>query len=332
MKLLKSCPLLFLTAVISIILSGATFALKDSVYSDFVEGFDSAKLPLFSVMMRGFSDGIYPWEVYTKQAASEEVVKEPPVEETTVAEKTQEPEVTGETTGEGTETGNDISGNSDVSGNDVPGDSEEEEEEEVYEFQEVDDDYFEDALFIGDSRTVGLSEYVEALDTRATFYAKVSLTIYRVMDKPFLKNEAGKKITVEEALSDNQFKKIYIMLGLNEMGTGNVDTFTQAYAEVINRIRELQPDAIIYIQGIMHVTADKSDVDKHFNNPNINERNEAIAQLADNENIFYIDMNESVDDEDGNLMKELSFDDVHLRASAYERWHKYLLQHAIVKD
>ncbi|MBR4831095.1 MAG: hypothetical protein IKZ97_00540 [Butyrivibrio sp.] len=234
MKLLKSCPLLFLTAVISIILSGATFALKDSVYSDFVEGFDSAKLPLFSVMMRGFSDGIYPWEVYTKQAASEEVVKEPPVEETTVAEKTQEPEVTAETTGEGTETGNDISGNSDVSGNDVPGDYE---EEEVYEFQEVDDDYFEDALFIGDSRTVGLSEYVEALDTRATFYAKVSLTIYRVMDKPFLKNEAGKKITVEEALSDNQFKKIYIMLGLNEMGTGNVDNFTQAYAEVIKSIR-----------------------------------------------------------------------------------------------
>ena len=89
---------------------------------------------------------------------------------------------------------------------------------------------------------------------------------------------------------------------------------------------------IIYIQGIMHVTADKSDVDKHFNNPNINERNEAISQLADNKTIFYIDMNESVDDEEGNLLKELSFDDVHLKASAYERWHQYLLQHAIVKE
>ena len=323
MKLIRTCPLLFLTAVVSIILSGVTFALRNDVYSTYAEGFDSAKLPLFSVMMRGISDGVYPWEEIYEMATTGNVDRSvaAPDEGGAVDEEVTAP------TPENTVSGNDISGNSDVSGNDVSGNS----GEEIYEFREVDDDYFNDALFIGDSRTVGLSEYVEALDTRATFYAKVSLTIYSVMDKPFLKTEDGKK-TVEEALSENEFKKIYIMLGLNEMGTGNVNTFTQAYADVICRIRELQPDAIIYIQGIMHVTADKSDVDKHFNNPNINERNEAISQLADNKTIFYIDMNESVDDEEGNLLKELSFDDVHLKASAYERWHQYLLQHAIVKE
>jgi lysophospholipase L1-like esterase len=121
------------------------------------------------------------------------------------------------------------------------------------------------------------------------------------------------------------------MLGLNEIGTGDTEYFFNAYKEVIDRIMELQPDAIIYIQGIMHVTAEKANGDKNFNNEKINERNEAIAQLADQKKIFYIDMNEAVDDEDGNLDKSLSFDGVHLKASSYERWYEFLLHNAIVR-
>ena len=121
------------------------------------------------------------------------------------------------------------------------------------------------------------------------------------------------------------------MLGLNEIGTGDNEYFKNAYAEVINKIRELQPDAIIYIQGIMHVAAAKSRVDKNFNNEKINSRNASLAELADNKTIFFIDMNESVDDEEGNLDSTLSSDDVHLKASAYERWHEFLLHNAIVR-
>ena len=204
------------------------------------------------------------------------------------------------------------------------------EEDRVYEFTEVDDDYFCDALFIGDSRTVGLSEYVEELDTRATFYSKVSLTIYTCMDKEFIETDEG-KISVDQALRENSFNKIYIMLGINEIGTGDTQYFKDGYAEVIGRIRELQPDAIIYIQGIMHVTAHKSDHDRYFNNNIINERNAAIAELANQKDIFYIDMNEVVDDGNGNLDSTLTFDDVHLKASSYERWHEFLLHNAIVR-
>ena len=205
--------------------------------------------------------------------------------------------------------------------------------ENGYVIGEVEEDYFADALFIGDSRTVGLSEYCEGLDEQAMFYAKVSLSIYSVLENDFLKDEEGKKMTVEEALEkDEPYGKIYIMLGLNELGTGTTETFVAKYAEVIARIRELQPDATIYIQSIMHVTENKSSKDKIFNNERINERNEALSQLANNVDIFYLDMNEAVDDENGNMLEELSTDDIHLKASSYERWHQYLLQHAIVKD
>ncbi len=278
---------------------------------------------------------------------------------------------------------------------------------EVYVLSEVDDDYFCDALFIGDSRTVGLSEYCPELMERATFYAKISMTIYdfdkkEIIEVPVLtdeeaqeradsqatdeenatgtdeganadsadgsagetgdveptggagaaegtdastpeenqtdagENTAGdlpltEKVTIEEALSRQQFGKIYIMLGLNELGSGTPETFAENYGNVVNRIRELQPDAQIYIQGIMHVTAAKSSKDKLFKNETINERNAAIAELADNQHVFYINMNEATDDEEGALTQDLSFDNIHLKAKSYALWYDYLKTHAYIK-
>lgn len=310
----KKSPLLIGVVVFTILISGISFGLKDTVYQEYSISM-GADTPILSLFFKGIYDGVFPWSSAPSEEPEEVVVVEDVVEEPAeVVEEPVEEPVT------------DVSAN-DVSGNDISGNS----EDITYEFTEVTDDYFSDALFIGDSRTVGLSEYCEELDSRATFYSKVSLTIYTAMNKEFVKTEDGRKITVDQALSEHQFAKIYIMLGLNEIGTGNTEYFCNKYKEVLDRIRELQPDAIIYIQGIMHVTAHKSDNDKHFNNANINERNEALSKFADNKTIFYIDMNEAVDDENGNLLSELSFDDVHLKASSYERWHQYLLQHAIVK-
>ncbi|WP_049946325.1 GDSL-type esterase/lipase family protein [Butyrivibrio sp. WCD2001] len=210
----------------------------------------------------------------------------------------------------------------------------------------VPDSYFDDALFIGDSRTVGLSEYCPELDERATFYAKVSLTIYGFNKKPFVtarvvppegyegseEDLPTEKVTVEEALTRKQFAKIYIMLGLNELGSGTAESFAADYGAVVSRIRELQPDAIIYIQGIMHVTHKKSESDRVFKNSTINARNEALSTLADGEHVFYIDMNSATDDEHGALGQDLSFDNVHLKAKSYALWYDYLKKHAYVNE
>lgn len=72
----------------------------------------------------------------------------------------------------------------------------------------------------------------------------------------------------------------------------------EKYTEVIDRLRELAPDAKIFIQGIMRVSGKKHSSDAIFNNNNINARNNAIATLADNQQIFYIDVNEAVCDEE----------------------------------
>ena len=336
MKLLKTCPILIGIAVITIALTIVSYVYEDSTYADYAEDFDNAEIPHFALVFKGATDGVFPWvgvmtsgENDPDNGMDDELAAGIDVSTDTNDVPVTEDNGNAEISADGqSDTNLSVSDNSSfddmemISENDA---------DRTYEFQPVDEDYFTDALFIGDSRTVGLSEYCEPLDTRATFYAQVSLTIYKVMDKPIVKS-GNDKISLEQALTENHFNKIYIMLGLNEIGTGTAESFAEEYANVVNRIRELQPDAIIFIQGIMHVTEHKSSTDKYFNNDNINRRNEELAKLADNKTVFYMDMNEAVDDENGNLIKELSFDDVHLKASSYERWYQFLLEHGIVKE
>jgi lysophospholipase L1-like esterase len=119
------------------------------------------------------------------------------------------------------------------------------------------------------------------------------------------------------------------MIGINEMGTGDVDYFMEHYEAAVARIRQLQPDAIIYLQGSMHVTNERSAEGDYINNEGIIARNERIAQLADNKTVFYLDVNSVVCDESGGLNPAYTFDGVHLYAQYIHIWTEYLMEHAI---
>ena len=150
-------------------------------------------------------------------------------------------------------------------------------------YHTVDDSYFDDAVFIGDSRTVGMYEY-GGLEETSTFYASTGLTIYKMFDSKIVAVPGQKKkITVEEALSEKQFAKIYLMIGINEMGTGTVESFMKAYGEAVQHLQQLQPDAVIYLQAIMKVTTERSGQGDYITNEGIEARNEEIAKLADDE-------------------------------------------------
>lgn len=195
----------------------------------------------------------------------------------------------------------------------------------TYDFTTVDESYFDDALFIGDSRIVGLRDYTD-LTEHADFMCETSLTIYKVLGE-----NLDKKGTVENALSNKDYGKIYITVGINELGRGKTEDYLKQYKEVVRTIRELSPNSIIYVQGVMKVSATKNESDVIFNNSNINARNNAIATLADNKHIFYIDVNEVVCDEEGNLKAEYTFDSIHVLGSYNQLIQQFLMEHGVVK-
>lgn len=205
--------------------------------------------------------------------------------------------------------------------------SEELSKEVVY--HTVDDSYFDDAVFIGDSRTVGMYEY-GGLEETSTFYASTGLTIYKMFDSKIVAVPGQKKkITVEEALSEKQFAKIYLMIGINEMGTGTVESFMKAYGEAVQHLQQLQPDAVIYLQAIMKVTTERSGQGDYITNEGIEARNEEIAKLADDEKIYYLDVNPLICDETGGMVASYTYDGVHLKAQYIPIWLDFLKEHAV---
>ncbi len=187
--------------------------------------------------------------------------------------------------------------------------------------------YFKKTLFIGDSRTVGLSEYGGIDD--ATFFASVGLSVYKIDEEIVSVANVG-KVTLSELLKNKEFDSIYIMLGINEIGY-NQKTTVKKYADLIDSIRKEQPNAIIYIEANIHVAKSLSDESDVYTNNNIDKLNYALSSLADNKTIFYIDVNEIFDDGHGNLDSKYTFDNTHLYGKYYKNWAEWLSNNVIIK-
>ena len=200
-----------------------------------------------------------------------------------------------------------------------------------YDYETVDDSYFADAAFIGDSRTLGIYDYAEI--DQADFFCESSMTVFKVMeDTGVMDQRAGKKVDLKIILQQKQYGKIYIMLGINELGYGNTQMYLKQFREMVQQIRVWQPDAIIYLMANLHISEDKNNMATEFNNVNINDKNAAIATLANGVDIFYLDANPLFTDENGFLKADLTFDGVHLYAQHYDVWKTFLMEHAVVKE
>lgn len=178
-----------------------------------------------------------------------------------------------------------------------------------------------DALFIGDSRTVGLMEYADIKG--ADFYCNVGMSLYNIYKKPVSVPNVG-KVSLTELLNKKKYGKIYVMLGINDVGYP-FDKTVAKYKELLDLISQKQPEALIFIQANLHVSKSRSDRDKVVNNEIINKFNTATSKFADGKSKFYIDANTVFDDANGALAPDKSADDTHLYAKYYKEWGRWII-------
>ena len=196
-----------------------------------------------------------------------------------------------------------------------------EEKEPMEEMQSTDMvEYFTNALFIGDSRTVGLMEYGNI--ENADFFADTGMTAFDLEKEKIYVQDIG-KVGLDELLDSKKYEKIYLMLGINELGY-RFEHIQEKYEGIVEKLRESQGDAVIYLCANLHVTREQSQKDEIYNNENIDRVNEMICKLADNENIFYIDVNELFDDDSGSLSTDYSSDAFHVYGKYYLQWVDWL--------
>lgn len=197
----------------------------------------------------------------------------------------------------------------------------------VAESAPVDESWFSDAVFIGDSRTEGFAYYTGI--PNITAYTSRGLTAGKALKDPIVRVE-GTLITVPEALSRRpDIKKIYIGFGLNELGYRHPEVFIEEYGSLIDEVRRIDPTAQIYIQAILPVTKSRSDTSEVWNNDRIRMYNDNIIALTKEKGVIYLDVYSAFIDENGALPEDAATDGIHLTKPYCKVWLQYLLTHAV---
>ncbi|NLO48431.1 MAG: hypothetical protein GX111_08960 [Clostridiales bacterium] len=191
----------------------------------------------------------------------------------------------------------------------------------------VDDTFFSDAVFLGDSRTEGFSLYC-GLKT-ADIYAGKSINVINICSSDIISDESGNYVSIIDALGWRIYAKVYIMLGINELGY-RPEVFISQYATLVDKVREIQPYAEIYLQAIIPVSQKADSDDSILTNSRISLFNSKIAALAQEKGLYYIDTYSAFLNENGYLPEDASFDGIHLYKEYCQAWLSYLKTHTVL--
>ena len=132
-----------------------------------------------------------------------------------------------------------------------------------------------------------------------------------------------------QSIKDTQhLGKIYIMFGTNEIAFDKMDEFLKRYSDFIDKIREVHPDALVYIESIMPVTKEKSETSE-VKNDRIYVYNEALLKMAKEKQCYYVDIHSYFKDKDGYLPSDIGSDGIHLGPAKYREMAAYIADHAV---
>lgn len=195
---------------------------------------------------------------------------------------------------------------------------------QVSESEWVGTDYFDDALFVGDSITEGIKLYDIMSNATVLSYTGINL------DNIFTRQVIGageNKVTIIDAARELSPGKIYVMMGANSM-LASKESFIASYGRLVDALQEMHPGATVYIQSILPVTVEYEQNRPEFANDKIEEYNLALRRMAKDRNMPYLDVAEAFRNEAGALPTEASpKDGMHFSAQWYRKWFDYLREH-----
>lgn len=197
----------------------------------------------------------------------------------------------------------------------------------VPESEPLDESYFDDAVFVGDSLTYGLGAY-QVLDAGKVI-AHTGINPQTILTKSCIEQPDGSTLTALEAVKAAAPHKVYLMLGSNGVAFLSQDKIIEFYGDFLDQLRDALPDAIFYVQSVLPVTHEKEMDDGRYANSRIDVLNEALLELATEKGAYYLNVAEAIKDENGCLPADRSTDGMHFGVSTYRLWVDYLLSHTV---
>ncbi|MGN0452786.1 MAG: GDSL-type esterase/lipase family protein [Ruminococcus sp.] len=202
----------------------------------------------------------------------------------------------------------------------------------------VDASYFDSAAFVGDSVSLKLSYYAAGTGAlgKAQFFTAGSLgcgnALWEVSNESVHPSFQGTKMLVEDCILRSGASKVYIMLGMNDIGLYGIDATVENYKTLIGRILAKSPDVQIVVQSMTPMTAESNIMGDTLNNDNIKVYNNLLCEMCTENGWAFVDVASVMYTENGYSLNRAYCSDpddmgVHFTEEGCQRWVDYLLTH-----
>ncbi len=200
--------------------------------------------------------------------------------------------------------------------------------------ERADASYFDDAVFIGDSVSLQLTYYNMATSCfgEATFLTSGSLSAGNALwslDNPKSVHPTfrGQKVSLADGVAMSGKKKVYLMLGVNEIGWTGPEGSIDSLKAVVDTILAKSPDVMFYMQSVTPLSYDRGSL----NMKTVNEYNALLSELCRERGWYYLDVASVFRNETGYLIPEYCSDlhdmGIHFNNEACKIWAEYLYTH-----
>lgn len=196
--------------------------------------------------------------------------------------------------------------------------------------------FFDDAVFVGDSVTLGLRNFVTSERNKgneclgnAKFLTAGSMGYTNTLPQLGAKNSIhprymGREMYIEDAIALIKAKKVFIMLGMNDFCIYPTEEAIDNANKCINRIKGKNPGIKIYIESVTPALFDRGS----FSNANIDKFNAAMKTLCEKNGYTYVDIASVMKDANGILISSYCGDagaqGVHMSNEGCRAWVNYL--------
>jgi|GEM_PF-111523 len=195
----------------------------------------------------------------------------------------------------------------------------------------VDMCYFDDATFIGDSLTQGISLYNGNTFPGSDIAAWKGCSPMTLLDRQMTQPD-GTTVDALDYIVSTAPAKVYLLLGSNALTSQTDEVILKYYEKFLDALGERLPGVMIYIQSIPTVVreeeAARAKKGQDFSRERINGINDQLAKMAYVRGIYFINLQEALCTDDGYLNPDYNGGDgLHLNAAGYRAWRDYLITH-----
>ncbi len=188
----------------------------------------------------------------------------------------------------------------------------------------VDASYYDDAIFVGDSRMGSLDLY-GSYDNQEVYYIeglflnKVSITQLPDGD------------TILDKINASNKHNLYLMFGLNELGWNDYQLFVDQYDAFIKQIKQNKPDMNIYVFLLYtpdHTSTFSSDeiVDVVY------EDNIMLKKMCYDNQVYCLDIEPYFALNSSKIDDSLAFDGIHFNVDGVKLFEEFIEYHVVKEN